>query len=79
MDWAMILVIILAVALAIFLILAIILVALLIKISKQIKSVADTAQRAAFSAEKTVSNISRASSPAYVGKFVSSYFKKMKK
>lgn len=47
MNWAQILVIILSVFLAIFLVLAILLVWMLIKVTKQIKSVTDSAQRAA--------------------------------
>lgn len=78
MSWEQILVLILGAALAVFLVLAIVLVVLLIKVSRQLKRIADTAQRTVGSVETTVSNLSRATSPVYVTKFITSYLKRMK-
>ncbi len=79
MDWAQVLVIILGVVLAIFLVLAIILVSLLIKISQQIKQVTGSAQRTVANLESSVANFSKATSPIFLGKLITSYIKKFKK
>ena len=78
MDWAQVLVIILAVALAVFLVSAIVLVGLLIKISRQIKTITGSAERAASNIENTVTNVSRMTSPVYVVKLVTSFLKQSK-
>lgn len=79
MDWAQVLVIILGVAFAIFLALAIMLIVILIKISRQIRSITSTAERTAQNIEGTVANISRATSPIFLARAVSSFIKKAKK
>jgi uncharacterized protein YoxC len=79
MDWAQILVIILSIFLAIFLLRAIILTAKLIKISHQIKTVTDSAQRTADHIEKAVSGITRLTSPGLLIKELTKLFKKFKK
>lgn len=60
---AQVLVIILAVMLAVFLVLSITLTVLLIKISQQIKSVTESAERTVHSVETAASNMSKFSSP----------------
>lgn len=79
MDWAQILVIILAVFLAIFLILAVVLTALLIKVTKQIKSITATAERAALKFESTASNVSLFTSPTAIAKMVKSFINDRKR
>lgn len=79
MDWAQVLVIILSVFLAIFLLLGIILTVLLIRVTKQIKSVTDSAERTAHSIEGIVSNVTRFTSPAFFMRLVMKHFKKGKK
>lgn len=76
---ASILVIILSVFLGLFLLLAIILVVLLIKVTRQIKSVTTTAQKAAEGVERTISNVSIASSSAAIMKIIASAVKNTKK
>lgn len=79
MEWAQILVIILSVFLAIFLVLAVILTALLIKVTKQIKSITTTAERAALRLESTASNVSLFTSPMMLTKMVRSFFNDKKR
>lgn len=79
MEWAQVLVIILSIFLGFFLILAIVLMVLLIKVTRQIKSITTTAEKAALNAESFVSGLSRFSSPMIIAKLVSSYLKKAKK
>jgi len=79
MEWAQILVIILSVFLAIFLLLAIILVVMLIKVTRQIKTVASSAQRTAAHMESAVAGFSKVSSPIFVLGLVKKIFNKRKK
>jgi uncharacterized protein involved in cysteine biosynthesis len=79
MDWAQVLVIILSIFLAIFLLLAIILTAMLIKISHQIKTVTNSAQRTAEHIERAVSGFTKLTSPAILIKEVMKLVKKIKK
>jgi len=74
MEWAQVLVIILSVFLAIFLVLAVILTALLIKVTKQIKSITTTAEKAALKLESTATNVSMYTSPMMIAKAVKSFF-----
>lgn len=60
------LVIILAVTLAIFLILAVILMVLLIRVTQQIKSITESAERTVTKMEGAVGNVSRLTSPLTV-------------
>ena len=76
---AEILVIILSVVLAIFLILAIVLMVLLIKITRQLRTVAGTAQKAAEHINSLAVNATKLASPALIGKFVFDQLKKMRK
>lgn len=78
MDWFQILVIILSIFLAIFLILGIVLLVLIIKLTKQIKSVTDNAKSAIGRFVSTASTVSKATSPDYIGRFVSKFFTKLK-
>lgn len=73
MEWAQVLVIILSVFLALFLLLGIILTTLLIKVTKQIKSVTNTAERTALKFENAASNVATFSSPVAIAKMVSSF------
>lgn len=80
MEWApTVLVIILSVVLAIFLILAIVLTALLIKVTKQIKSVTSTAERAAMKLESTAENVSLFTSASGIAKVVKAFVNNSKK
>lgn len=79
MDWFQILVIILSVFLAAFLILGIVLLVLIIRLTKQIKSVTDSAKSAVGRFVSTASVVSKATSPEYIGRFVSKFFTKLKK
>jgi len=79
MDWAQILVVILAIVLAIFLILAIALVVVLLKITKQIKSIAATAERTVQQFEKSATNISKFSSPMMLLRLAKSKLNKRSK
>lgn len=79
MDWAQVLVIILSIFLAIFLLLGIVLTVLLIRVTKQIKSVTDSAERTAHNIEGMVSNITRFASPTFFMRMVTKHFKKGKK
>jgi uncharacterized protein YoxC len=79
MDWAQILVIILSTFLAIFLLLGIVLVVLLIRITQQIKSITETAQRTASGIEGVVSNVTRFTSPSLLVKMLTKHIKRAKK
>lgn len=79
MDWFQILVIILSVFLAAFLILGIVLLVLIIKLTTQIKSVTESAKTAVGRFVSTASIVSKATSPEYIGRFVSKFFTKLKK
>jgi uncharacterized protein YoxC len=79
MDWAYVLVIILATLLALFLLLAIALAVLLIKVTRQIKSVTDSAQRTAGYVERIIGGVVKTASPMLLGKLVARYVKKNKK
>jgi hypothetical protein len=78
MDWAQVLVIILSIFLAIFLLLAIILVAMLIKVTRQIKTVTNTAQRTVEHMESAAAGFSKFSSPMFVVGLVKRALKKRK-
>jgi len=79
MDWAQVLVIILSVFLAMFLLLAIILTALLIKVTRQIKTVTNSAQRSAEHIESAIAGISKVTSPLLLARMVMKHFKKSRK
>ena len=79
MEWAQILVIILSIFLAIFLLLAIILVVMLIKVTRQIKTVTNSAQRTVEHMESAVAGFSKFSSPMLVFGLVKKMFSKRKK
>ncbi len=78
MDWAQILVIILSTFLALFLILGIILAIMLIRLTQQIKTVTDSAQRTVNDIEGIVSGVSKFSSPGLVMGLVVKHLKKLK-
>ena len=78
MDWAQVLVVILSVILAIFLLLAVILVTMLIKISRQIKTVTNSAQRTAEHIEKTVMGVASLVSPAVIVRELTKMINKFK-
>lgn len=79
MDWAQVLVIILSVFLAIFLLLGIILTVMLIRVTRQIQTVAKSAERSALKAENFVANISAVTTPAIIGKVASAFVNGFKK
>jgi hypothetical protein len=79
MEWAQILVITLAVALVIFLVLAIILTIKLIQISRQIRRITNTAERAAVKVESVVNSAAAMVAPAAIAKIVKSMMYKTKK
>lgn len=71
MDGAMsILVVILSVFLAIFLLLSIALIIILIRLSRQIRSVTESAQKTAEGIERTVSGLSAFATPVAIAKIV---------
>lgn len=74
-----VLVIILAAFLALFLILATILTVMLIRVTKQIRAITTSAQKAAEGVERTIANISLAGSLAAISKAVAGVMKKPKK
>ena len=78
MEWSQILVIVLSIVLIIFLILAAVLVGLLIRITKQIKSITETAERAVNGLESAVSSVNKLASPLAVLKFVAGRIKHIK-
>ena len=79
MEWAQILVITLAVALVIFLVLAIILTTKLIQISRQIRRITNTAERAAVKVESVVNSAAAMVAPAAIAKIIKSMMYKTKK
>lgn len=79
MEWAQVLVIILSVFLALFLLLSIVLIALLIKVTRQIKSITQSAERTVGNVEKVANNFTAATSPAVIAKVVSTFVKSFKK
>jgi predicted PurR-regulated permease PerM len=78
MDWAQILVIILSIFLALFLLLGIVLVVLLIRLTQQIRSVTESAQRTANGIEGLINNVTKFSSPGLLMKLVARQAKKFK-
>jgi uncharacterized protein YoxC len=78
MDWAQILVIILAIFLAIFLALAVALLVLLIKLTKQIKSIAGSAQKTVDDIEKAIAGVGSLTSPVLLFRSVLNQIKKFK-
>ncbi|HEY5695326.1 MAG TPA: hypothetical protein VIQ80_00655 [Candidatus Saccharimonadales bacterium] len=79
MDWSQVLVIILSIFLAIFLLLAIVLTAMLIKVTRQIKTVTNSAQRTAEHIEKTVSGFTKFTSPVMFARMIARFMKKSKR
>lgn len=79
MDWAQVLVIILSIFLAIFLLLGIVLTVLLIRVTLQIKSITESAQRTVSGIEGLVASVSKFASPAIIIKTVVEQIKKSKK
>lgn len=79
MDWAQVLVIILSLFLGLFLLLAIVLTVMLIKVTQQIKAVTNSAQRTAEHIEKTVAGMTKITSPMFLMRMITKYFKKAKK
>ncbi len=79
MDWAQILVIILSIFLAIFLLLGIILTVLLIKVTLQIKSITESAQRTVSGLEGLIASANKFASPAILIKTIMGQVKKAKK
>lgn len=79
MEWAQVLVIILSVFLAIFLILAVVLTALLIKVTRQIKSITTTVEKAAMKLESTATNVSMYTSPLMIAKAFKSFINEKKR
>lgn len=79
MDWAQILVIILSIFLALFLLLGIILTIFLIRLTQQIRSVTESAQRTANEIEGVVHTISKFSSPGLAMSILMKQAKKLKK
>lgn len=79
MEWAQVLVIILSIFLAIFLLLAIVLVAMLIKVTRQIKTVTNSAQRTVEHMESAVAGFSKFSSPMAIFGLVKKIINKRRK
>lgn len=73
MDAFQILVIILSVFLAIFLLLGIVLTIVIIKLTKQIQSIADSADVAVRKVASAAVNVSMATNPALFGKFIGKF------
>ncbi len=78
MDWFQVLVIILSVFLAVFLVLGIVLTAIIIKLTKQIQIIAENAKTAVTKVASTAANVSNATDPVYVGRFISKFISKLK-
>lgn len=76
MEWAQILVIILSLFLALFLLLAIVLVVMLIRVTRQIKTVTNTALRTVEKMESAASGMSRMTSPLVIVGIIKKLFKK---
>lgn len=79
MEWAQILVIILSVILALFLLAGIALVVTFIRLTHQIKTVTNTAERTMHDIEDAVRGISKASYPLLIAKMIAKRLKKTKK
>lgn len=79
MDWAQILVIILSIFLALFLLLGILLLVLLIRLTQQIRTVTDSANRTANAIEHIVTNAVKLSSPGLVMKLFTRQMKRFTK
>lgn len=79
MDWAQVLVIMLAGLLAIFLILSITLAVLLIKITRQIKTATDSAEKTIVAFGDSVKTFNKAALPMMVAKAVFNQFTKSSK
>jgi hypothetical protein len=79
MEWAHVLVIILSIFLALFLLLAIILVAMLIKVTHQIKTVTNSAQRTVEHMESAAAGLGKVSSPMFIFGLMKKAFNKRKK
>ncbi len=73
-----VLVIILGITLAIFLVLAIILMILLIRVTQQIKTITESAERTVTKVEQAASNVSRVSTPMAVMGMLSKVIRKKK-
>lgn len=74
MDWAQVLVIILGIFLAIFLVIGIALGVMIIRLTRQIRTVAAIAERAALNAERAMKGVSMAAVPTMiVGKFMKAF------
>lgn len=78
MDWAQILVIILSVFLAIFLIIGIILGLMIVRLTRQIRMIATTAERAVVSVERVVKGVRLAAVPSLALRKIMHYMKKEK-
>ena len=78
-DAASILVIIISSVLAIFLILAIFLVVMLMRVTRQIKEIAETAQTTADHFANVAVNMSKVTTPAFIGKTLLEQLKRFKK
>lgn len=76
MDWAQILVIILAIVLAVFLLLGVILAVLLIRVTRQIKSVTNSAQRTVEHIEHAVADVSRVTRPLLLFQSIKGFIKR---
>lgn len=79
MDAMQVLVIILSVFLALFLILAIILTIQLIRVTKQIRSIADTTKNAVDKVNNLATSAVKLASPALIARIVSDQIKKFRK
>lgn len=79
MDWAQVLVIILSIFLAIFLLLGIVLTVLLIRVTLQIKSITESAQRTVSGLEGLIASANKFTSPAILIKAILGQVKKAKK
>ncbi len=77
-DAAEILVIILSIFLAFFLALAIALTVMLIKVTRQIKTITESAQSTVDNVNKFVEGATRATSPAVLAKLIFNQVKKMR-
>ncbi len=79
MDWAQILVILLSVLFTIFLVVAIVIGVLIIKVTRQIKSAADSAERTVHALEGSVNAFNKTALPLMVTKGIISQITKRSK
>lgn len=79
MDWAQILVVILSIFLGLLVLSAVVLVVVFIRLTHQIKSVTDNAERAVKNIEDAVHSFSKTSSSLAVVQMIVKRFKKHKK